>query len=261
MVRGLYTAYTGMINEQNRLDVISNNLANSTTVGYKEESTVSQSFKDYLAIKIRDGSNGFVDHSIGTLNPGVKIGETYQNWDQGSLRQTEMPYDLAIAGKGFFNIRVTDKAGNEKIYYGRNGHFARTNEGYLVDKDGNRLQGKGGDIKIPTDAADVAIKRNGDIYADNQLIDKVKISDFEDYNYLKLYGDNFYDTVQGAAEKDPDPDTQIIQGYTEQSNVNVIDEMVQMITVTRAYEAGQKMIQAEDDLNQQAANKVGAVGS
>ena len=77
MVRGLYTAYTGMRNEQRRLDIISNNLANSATIGYKEENVTSRSFKDMMAVKIRDGSVGYVDQNIGTMNLGVKIGETY----------------------------------------------------------------------------------------------------------------------------------------------------------------------------------------
>jgi hypothetical protein len=88
MTRGLYTAYTGMYNEQKRLDIISNNLANSATIGYKEEQVTSQAFKEMLTYKIRDRSNGFVDEPIGKMSLGVKIGETYTNWDQGSLRHT-----------------------------------------------------------------------------------------------------------------------------------------------------------------------------
>ena len=106
MVRGLYTAYTGMANEQKRLDIISNNLANSATVGYKEENVTSKSFKDFMITKIRDGSEAYVDREIGAMNPGVKIGETYMNWDQGSLRETDNTYDMAIQGNGFFAIKV-----------------------------------------------------------------------------------------------------------------------------------------------------------
>ena len=104
MTRGLYTAYTGMYNEQKRLDIISNNLANSATIGYKEEQVTSQAFKEMLTYKIRDRSNGFVDEPIGRMSLGVKIGETYTNWDQGSLRQTENTYDIAIQGSGFLRF-------------------------------------------------------------------------------------------------------------------------------------------------------------
>lgn len=257
MVRGLYTAYTGMKNEQRRLDVISNNLANSTTVGYKEENVTSRSFKDMMAIKIRDGSVGYADTPIGTVNPGVKIGETYMDWSQGSLRETGNTYDLAIQGNGFFALRVTDKQGNDSIMYSRNGQLKRTEDGYIVDVDGNHLQGSGGDVVVPTDANEIAIKEDGSIFADGVLIDTIVLADFEDYNYLELYGENMFRAVDGAQQIDATGT--MVQGYTEQSNVNVISEMVTMINITRAYEAGQKMIQTQDALLQKSANEVGKV--
>lgn len=257
MVRGLYTAYTGMRNEQRRLDVISNNLANSATVGYKEENVTSQAFKDVIATKIRDGSNAYVDEPIGTMNLGVKIGETYMDWSQGSLRQTENPYDFAIAGQGFFQMRVTDKAGNDTMMYTRCGTFKRTQDGFIVDADGNHLQGSNGDVQVPVDANEIAIKQDGSIFADGVLVGQITLVDFEDYNYLELYGENMFRTVPGATMTESDG--QIEQGYTEQSNVNVISEMVSMITVTRAYEASQKVIQTEDSLLGKAVNEVGKV--
>lgn len=257
MVRGLYTAYTGMANEQKRLDVISNNLANSATVGYKEENVTNQSFKQMLAVKIRDGSNGYADEPIGTMSLGVKIGETYMNWSQGSLRETDKTYDIAIEGKGFFKIKVMDKDGNEETMYTRNGQFTITSDGHIVDCDGNYLQGSGGDLQVPTDASDIAIKSDGSIYADGQLVDKIELADFEDYNYLELYGENMYRAVDGATPRAST--ATMLQGFTEQSNVNVVDEMVSMITITRAYEAGQKMIRTQDELLGKAVNDVGRV--
>lgn len=257
MVRGLYTAYTGMANEQKRLDIISNNLANSATVGYKEENVTSRSFKDLMMSKIRDGSEAYVDREIGLSNPGVKIGETYMNWQQGSLRETDNTYDIAIQGDGFFAIKVVDEKGNSSIKYTRNGQFTITNDGYIVDVDGNRLQGANGDVQIPIDATDVAIKLSGAVYANGSQIDTITLTDFEDYDYLELYGDNMYTAVNGAVTKDSN--ATLLQGFTEQSNVNVVDEMVSMITITRAYEAGQKMIQTQDNLLSQAVSSVGKV--
>ena len=257
MVRGLYTAYTGMLNEQKRLDIISNNLANSATVGYKQENVTSQAFKDMLAVKIRDGSEAYVDRGVGNMSLGVKIGETYMNWEQGSLRETGNTYDIAIQGDGFFTVKVTNENGEDTTMYTRNGQFTITNEGYLVDSDGNHIQGEGGDIQIPVDATDVVIKNTGAVYADGELLDNILITDFEDYNYLELYGENKYIAVDGAQEKSST--ATLLQGYTEQSNVNVIDEMVSMITITRAYEAGQKMIQTQDNLLGKAVSDVGKV--
>jgi len=87
MVRGLYTAYTGMVNSQHRLDVVSNNLANATTTGYKKEGCTTQSFDAVYGIKIKDATVGHVNQNIGKLSLGAKIGETYRNWEQGSLQQ------------------------------------------------------------------------------------------------------------------------------------------------------------------------------
>lgn len=257
MVRSLYTAYNGMVNEQRRLDIISNNLANSATVGYKEENVTSRSFKDYMAFKIRDGSNAYIDERIGTFNPGVKIGETYMDWSQGSLRQTGNTYDIAIEGNGFFSMRVTDTAGNSSIKYTRCGTFKCTADGYIVDAEGNHLQGSSGDLQVPVDAADIVVKPNGDVLADGVLVDTISLVDFADYDYLELFGNNMYDAVDGA--ETIAATGALEQGWTEQSNVNVISEMVSMITITRAYEAGQKMIRTTDSLLDASVNQVGKV--
>ena len=97
MVKGLYTGYTGMVNEQKRLDVIANNLANSATTGYKKEGMVNQSFDHQLAIKIKDTSNYDMPQRIGSISLGVKVGETFTNWDQGSFQITDNMSDLAKA--------------------------------------------------------------------------------------------------------------------------------------------------------------------
>lgn len=257
MVRGLYTAYTGMANEQKRLDIIANNLANAATVGYKEENVTNQAFDDLLTIKIRDNSESFVDRPIGQMSLGVKLGEAYTNHTQGSLRQTGNIYNLALEGKGFFTMSVTDRVGNVDIKYTRNGTFTMTRDGHIVDTDGNHLMGESGEVIIPTDAVDVVVDATGGIYADGNYVDTLLIADFEDYNYLLKSGDTMFETVEGALII---PATASVnQGYTEQSNVNVVSEMVEMIAVTRAYEANQKVIQSIDQTLDLAVNSVGKV--
>ena len=257
MVRGLYTAYTGMKNEQNRLDIIANNLANSATVGYKEESATSQSFDELLTIKVKDESEAYNNRPIGHMSLGVKIGEAYTNYGQGSLRQTANTYDLALEGKGFFSVSVTDKAGNVSTEYTRNGSFTMTKDGHIVDGNGNRLMGEGGEIQVPTDAAKVVVDTTGGVSADGVYVDTLKVTDFEDYNYLIKSADTRYQALNGAVETAAD--ATVRQGYTEQSNVNVVSEMVEMISITRAYEANQKMIKSIDSTLDLAANSVGKV--
>ena len=111
MLRGLYTAWTGMVNEQKRLDVISNNMANSDSVGFKDERVTSQAFDQVLGIKIRDGSQAYHNQAIGRLSLGVKIGEVYTDYSQGSLRETGNTYDVALSGSGFFTVNVVDSRG------------------------------------------------------------------------------------------------------------------------------------------------------
>lgn len=255
MLRGLYTAWTGMANEQKRLDVISNNMANSNTVGYKDEKVASQSFDEVLGIKIRDGSQAYHNEAIGHLSLGVKIGETYTNYTQGSIRETGGTFDVALSGEGFFTVSVTDKAGEVHTRYTRNGQFMVTKDGLLVDMDGNPIQGEGGDITINPSAKNVSISPEGVITADGVVVDTLKIVDFEDYDYLKKYGDTMYEPVDGATMKEATAET--IQGYTEMSNVNVVSEMVDMITITRAYEANQKVIKSYDSMLDRAVNQVG----
>ena len=242
-----------MVNEQKRLDVISNNLANADTLGYKQESVSSQSFDKLLTIKIRDGSQSYHNQAIGTMSLGVKVGEVYTDYSQGSIRGTSSPLDLALSGSGFFTITTTNAKGETVTRYTRDGSFQLTKDGYLVDSQGNRVQGSGGDIQI--DAKDITIDNSGRITVDGEVKDTLKIVDFENYDYILKTGDNLYRVVDGATETTSN--ASVLQGYTEQSNVNVVSEMVDMITVTRAYEANQKMIRSQDSMLEKAVNQVG----
>lgn len=258
MLRSLYTAYTGMINEQKRMDIMTNNLANSTTVGFKMESSTSQSFDKVLGIKIRDVSEAFNDYGIGHMSLGVKLGEVFTDYSQGALRETAGKYDLALSGEGFFAVRFVDKNGNESTKYTRDGNFRLTKDGHVTDVYGNQLRTESGVLQVPLDSEDISIGIDGTVSVNNQVIDKIKVVDFENYDYIEKFGDNLYQTVGGAAEKEPQ--AQVLQGYIEQSNVNSVREMVNLITITRAYEAGQKMIQSSDTIMESAVNSVGRVG-
>ena len=134
---------------------------------------------------------------------------------------------------------------------------ARPWDGLLVDADGNAVQGQNGNITIDPSSKNVSISATGQITADGELVDTLNIVDFEDYDYLKKYGDTMYEPVDGATTKDAEGE--ILQGYTEQSNVNVVREMVDMITITRAYEASQKVIHSYDSMLDKSVNQVGAL--
>ncbi len=266
MVKGLYTAYTGMVNEQRRLDVLSNNLANSNTAGYKKEGTTNQSFDAQLAIKIKDTSDAGLPRRLGYINQGVKIGETYTNYEQGGFQVTDKASDLGISGEGFFAIAFTDKGGNTSIKYTRDGSFSVNAQGYFVTSDGDYLLNNNGAVNSDSNPnnylqinpnLDYTVDEQGYVYQNNAIVGRVGVVDIADYNYLEKYGENLYDLAEGGQVIASD--AQVEQGCLEASNVNVVDEMVQMIAIARAYEAGQKVIQTEDSTLDKAVNTVGRV--
>ncbi len=236
-----------MLNEQYRMDIMSNSLANVNTVGFKKEGSTSQAYADVMAVKIKDWTETpNTPKKLGNMSLGVKIGETYTDFSQGSFRTTENTYDLAIGGKGFFNIEFTNKAGETSTKYTRDGGFTITKDGYLVTKDGDYVLGENGRIQLSTTAGATVFDRAGNIYQDDRLVASLKITDFEDTNYLTHYGETMWDAMEGAVEKEPE-NTEIFQGFLEMSNASVVKEMVNMITISRQYESNQKMLTTFDE--------------
>lgn len=258
MLKGLYTAYTGMLNEQNRMDILTNNLANASTVGFKKEGATSQSFDSVLAVKIKDQSVGAKNvQRIGINHPGVKIGENYTDYTQGSFRITGNTYDLALSGQGFFAVEFTNKTGETSTMYTRAGQFTLNKDGYLVNENGDYvLDTQSKRIKLNT-LAETAIASDGTIEQNGIPVAKIQVADFEDYNYLEKYGETYYKPVQGA--KLTQSDAEVKSGYLEMANVQVVSEMVNLISITRAYESNQKIIQTYDNTLEIAATQLGRV--
>lgn len=258
MVKGLYTSATGMINEQRRVDVLANNLANVSTTGYKAEGATSESFKDVFAVKIKDTSEYGTARRLGKMHPGVKIGETYTDYSEGSFHATDNDLDMAISGKGFFTIEFTNKKGETKTMYTRDGNFTLNTKGELVNKNGDYvLDPKGKHIKLDP-LAKCSVDMNGFIYQNGEQLAQVKVTDFEDYNYLEKYGETYYSLVDGGKETEEITGV-VYNGMLESSNVQTAKEMVNLINYQRAYETNQKMIQAHDETLQVAVNELGKI--
>ena len=259
MLKGLYTAYTGMINEQHRMDVMTNNLANATTNGYKKEGATSQAFKDVLTYKIKDLSEApRVAKPLGMNNFGVKIGEGYTDYSEGPIRESDSQFDLAISGPGFFEISYTNKAGETSTKYTRNGNFTMDVNGYLVTQDGDYVMGTN-NARIRLDPLlDFRVDTSGNIMQgeDNTPVAQIRIRDFQDYNYLAKFGENMYETVEGFRAMEPEG-ARVYQGYLEGSNISVVTEMVNMINISRAYETNHKVIQTYDSTLEIAVNQIG----
>ncbi len=272
MVKGLYTAYTGMINEQNRMDVLTNNLANFNTTGYKKEGSVASAFSDKLALRIKDEADAKIVDGLGIINPGVKTSGTYIDFTQGGLKNTDLPTDMAIQGKGFFNIEHTDHSGNTTVMYSRDGNFAVTTAGELTTQDGDHVLDRNGGHVVIDPTKKFTVAADGSIFQDGQLVDTIGFTDFRQdgpdlegnsvtdhyYNSLRHYGENLFIRTDNAVEIEPE--LQVVQGYLEQSNVSTVDEMVSMISVQRQYDANQKVITTIDETLDIAVQQLGRLG-
>ena len=261
MIRGWYIGASGMNAQQNRLDTISNNLANVDTTGFKKEIPVSKEFSELLLRRTQaDGiyKPGFgscdVAPVIGSIGVGVETNELYTDFQQGSFKNTDTKTDMALSGEGFFAVETPN---GER--YTRNGNFHLGKEGILLTKEGYPVLGENGPIHVEDDR--FYVNQDGMIYnkEDNVLVDRIKVVRFENERFLKKQGSSLWNTNDIAgqphiAEGDERP--RFLQGYTETSNVNVVNEMVQMIEVNRAYEANQKSVQTQDSMMDTLWSKV-----
>ena len=185
---------------------------------------------------------------LGHLSYGIHSSEVEINFEQGQLHPTESSFDLALRGKGFFCIETP-----EGERYTRSGDFTKDGSGYLVTKEGHKVLGEGGYIKID---GYMIVNEKGEVYSDAQLLDKLKLVDFDDYKILRKEGDGLVRIAEGI-EAEPVITAGIIQqGFLESSNVNSVKEMVEMITMMRTYEANQKMIKIHDELIGKAVNEI-----
>lgn len=258
MIRGLYTSGWSMLANNKKMDVITNNLANVSTNGYKRDVVVFESFPNVLTRRIND-TRIITNPSgkIGEMQLGSDVGEVFTYYKQGQLVKSGNNLDLAFQGSdsAFFTVGVPDAEGNMKEYYTRDGGFVLNAEKQLVTKDGYPVMGQNGAITLSGE--DFSVTSDGTIYQGGQIVDRLMIKDFKDTATLRKYGSNLL-SVEGDGQEQNFTGA-IAQGFIEQSNVNIVKEMVDMITVTRSYEASQKLLQAQDGTLEKVVNEVGAV--
>ncbi|GAW31229.1 flagellar basal-body rod protein FlgF [Carboxydocella sp. JDF658] len=254
MIRGLYTAASGMVAQQKRMDTIANNMANVNTAGFKRDETVVEAFPQLLLSRLNDpgipgAAKGEIRPLVGGLGTGARLQAVLPIFTQGPLRQTEAPLDVAIAGDGFFVVQTP--AGEA---YTRNGAFQLDEQGYLVTSAGYRVLGQGGPIRVQP-GSKVVIDEQGQVTANGQPVGKLRVVAFANPQALQKLGDSLFQGTGATPLAEP----VLRPGFLEQSNVNPVLEMVNMLTAMRTYEAGQKTIQAEDQLLEKAVNEVGRV--
>lgn len=253
MVRGLYTAAMGMNVQAKRLELVSNDLANASTTGYKKDVAVVSSFKEEYLARLNDSQNFTPNNEvIGKITYGAKIDEVYTDFTQGSVISTNLETDLAIQGDGFFTVQTPNG-----LAYTRDGNFSINQFGQLVTKEGYNVMGQEGPIELGEDyfsqGTPIVVQSNGTVYVGSDYIDTLDIASFTDSRSLTKLDDNLYSS---NGEKGEFNGT-IIQNFLEVSNVNTVTAMVDMITVARAYETNQKMVQTQDQILGKAVNDLG----
>jgi flagellar basal-body rod protein FlgG len=246
MVGGMLDAVKGCLKELERMDTISNNLANAQAIGFKKDRV---SFQDLLQ------DLGPVDSRPRAGTPQQRTNaaliDVRTDFEQGNIQSTGNPLDVALHGKGFFKIAVTNG-----IEYTRKGNFRLDSEGFLVTQAGNKVLGKGGPIQI--DGDEIRVDEEGAISVDGSEVGRFDIVDLSDYGKVSKTGMVRFEKGYGNQET-PASEAEVNQGYVELSNVSVTHEMVQMVDCLRAFETYQKSIQVLDGVNKKVINEVSRV--
>jgi len=222
MKLGYYAPALGAILEEKRLDVIANNIANANTPGFKKENA---RFTDFL------------------------FEETHTIFDQGTIRTTSSPLDLAIIGKGFFKVK-TDKG----ILYTRAGNLMLDSEGRLITPEGWPVLGKNGEITLRS--PDVIINEKGEILEeDGTIVDTLDVATFDSLDKLQKIGKNYFKPLSPNLSPKEATKYKIQQGALEEPNLNVVEEMTKLIDTLRTFEAHQKVMKTFHDEDRQLIRK------
>jgi len=265
-LRGLYTAVGSMLVNQVRLDVIGNNLANLKTPGFKHSEVVNESFPEifihYQGCRVLPGQRHLLAgpipaaaqpglRPIGVLAENVAVEAIYHMHQPGALRLTEDPLDFAIQGEGYFVLETPDG-----LRYTRDGHFHLNSEGFLVNSQSFGVMGERGRISLGEQHPQLHGEK--DLYLNGRLVDRLRIVSFPQEALLAKDGFNLFrergNQVALLAER-----AVVRQGYLEESNVDIVRQMTQLVKVRRTYEAAQKIAQTYDRLLARAANELGSL--
>ena len=260
-IAALHVARTGLDAQQERMQVIANNIANVNTTGFKRDRANFETLSYQYLTQPGATSSGDDKYTQGAaLGTGVKMMGTSRSDVQGSINQTGNALDLAIQGNGFFQVQQPDGT----IAYTRDGNFSITAEGQVVTDDGHALVPN---MSIPQGATNITIGADGTVSAtvsgstEATQVGKIQLASFTNPTGLKAVGNNLLTETQASGtpqvgDAGTDGKGSIEQGALEASNVNVVEELVDMIETQRAYEVNSKMIKATDEMLQFANQQI-----
>lgn len=250
MLRGIYSAASGMASQMFLSDITAHNIANINTPGFKGVGTDFKTFGDVIVERINNNEQV----PLGEYALGSQVHRSITNFTQGDVQQTGNPLDLALRGDGFFVVKVSDMP--ERVLYTRGGNFTQDAEGFIVSQSGGKVQGESGDILIPRGTKKIEINNRGDVMADGRIIERLKIAQFQNSQTLKRLDATTYQATAEPLKFDSRP-VSVEQGYLEKSNANVITELMNSMTGLRAYEILQRSVQMQNETLGKAVNDVG----
>lgn len=240
MLSGFYTASSGMLVQQRNLNIISNNLVNSQTTGYKSERLITTTFDHEFLTRIEKNNN----ERIGSGSPVSLVDDVITNFNGSSLDETERPLDMAIVGEGFFNIQ-----GEERQYMTRNGNFNIDQEGYLVFDGVGRVLGQNGAINL-NGSSDFTVSSNGSIFDTNgQYVDRLLITMPAEGANMTKYNNGLY-SATGVVELN---NATVYQNVLERSNTDMNLEYTRLIEAQRAFSSCSAALRIIDQMNAKAA--------
>jgi len=243
MIRGMYTAGTGMKNCAANINVAGNNITNAATAGYKKDTVTAKSFGSYLTYRM----DGETSQSIGSAVNGVTPDKVYTSYEQGTLQNTGRGLDLALEGEGFFTVQ---NANGEELLT-RNGSFSVNADGYLTDTAGNLVLGTGGPINVGT--SDITVTTDGEILADGASCGILRLACPENMDNLsKAEGTCFFSPSGPSGEFAGS----VRQGFLENSNVDATEEMTNMMLYSRSYQSCSQMIKMMDRIMDKTVNEI-----
>ena len=241
LTQAMYAASVGAFNNQQRLDVLANNLANINTPGFKQDRLVFR----VPVEKKGDSTTDYLQGPSSRMPSGART-----DFSQGILRHTDNPLDLALDGTGFFCIQTPGGT-----HYTRNGSFAINEEGVLITRAGYPVMGKGGEIKI--NGSNVNVDEEGNVSVDGSEVGALKIVTVSQPECLKKMGNSLFALDGSGVAEEKAEGFKIREGYIETSNVNAIRAMTEMIDISRSYESYQKTIQFLNDAAKKCIDGVG----
>jgi len=255
--RGIYEAASGMLVQETHLDVITHNLANVDTPGYKRRISATSDFSALLdrIEKVSEDTETKLTtvlpadmpfkgrEVIGSVALAAIFSEDVMDTFPGVLKSTESQLDMAIDGKGFFALQDE----NGETYYTREGNFVLDNNGNIVNPNGLQLQGEGGALTVAANARSLEVNHAGQIIVNGEVAGRVAVFNFERPTYLRQHGKNLLTPTEQSGEAEQVENARIWSGMLEASNVEVVTEMARMIEAQRIYEGASKALMTHDE--------------